>query len=261
MPLRVEKLGGSKEERQIVAYCSDGIFVLSPQKSPAVTFGMDRIAYYGITTQGAVGGDENQHVFVDEHGYLRRLTTKGVDRLGFQEFFLPMLDTDFRISHDSAEKEFFICNEDYGYKLTESGLTQMEQIVSGGFTAQGVFIGARNTPAISYYSLTTDTFDFGIRAGKTIEAVELSGANLQSAEVCAYWQKPDGSFGQSPWFPVNQELIAYPKTHGTNLRIGVRTSTAGAEFEDELRIRWKLSDKRAIRGMYGFAKASAGSDQ
>ncbi len=261
LPLRVEKLGGSKEERQIVAYCSDGIFLLTPQRTPAVTYGMDRLTDFGITTQGAVGGDENQHLFIDEHGFLRRLTTKGIDRLGYQEFLTTILDTDIRIQHDSAENEWFICNEDYGFKLTENGLSQMSQIVSGGFTAQGAFIGARSTPASLSYEWITDTFDFGIRAGKTIEAVELSGVNLQAAEVCAYWQKPDGSFGVSPWFPVNQELIAYPKTYGTNLRIGVRTSTAGAEFKDELRIRWKLTDKRAIRGMYGFAKASAGSDQ
>jgi hypothetical protein len=260
MPLRVVE--ENKERRLVIAYCSDGIFVLTPHKMPAITFGIDHATYFGITSQGAVGGDENQHLFIDEHGFLRRLTPKGIDRLGFQEFFEPMLGTDIQITYDSAEREWNICNGSVGYRLNDGGLTQIDQLVSGGVVTQGAFAGVSNAAAMTTVEFYTDSIDFGVRAGKTIEAVELSGIGLASAQVCVQWKKPDGTFQSAPWQPVNQELIAYPKTYGDTFRFGVRiVNASNVELDDEIRVRWKLSDKRAIRGMYGAAKAAAGSNQ
>lgn len=254
-----EYAGRYKEKRLVVAYCSDGIFMLTPYREPAPTYGLDQLAYFGITSYA--GGDDSQHLFVDEGGYLRGLSPKGIKRLDYQEFMLPLMEDGISIVHNQLEDEWTISGKTTGYRLTTSGLSQVPPIVSG-FATQGSFV-AVGAPISRDIEIITDSMDLGIRANKLIETIELSGIGIQGTEVCGYWLDQNDEFQQGPWYPLSRNGIAYIRLNAMIFRIGIRAFGVSENYqlEDEIRIRWKLIDKTNIRGMYGFAKASAGADQ
>ncbi len=100
---------------------------------------------------------------------------------------------------------------------------------------------------------TTDAIDFGLRAIKTLTAVEVG---LDSAAAChvvvEYRYGKTGNFTALAAVPVNTEGVAYVNVSAVEFRVLVRANsfTNTKPKISYINLRWKLSDKRQIRGIY-----------
>lgn len=100
---------------------------------------------------------------------------------------------------------------------------------------------------------TVEATDFGLRAIKTLTAVEVG---LDSPVAChvviEYRYSPSGSWAALPGVPVNTEGVAYVNVSAVEFRVQARANsfTNTAPKISYINLRWKLSDKRQIRGIY-----------
>jgi len=246
------------DQQTMLVYGDQGITSLYPVSSPASTYGMELLTYYGIAGKGAVGGDENVHLFVDERGYLRRITAKGIERLGYQEFFEPMLGENITISYDQNRGDFYIAGDTNCYVFSDNQLYEISQLVRTGVFTDGAFVCVKQENLSNDRLFVSNSFDLNIRTIKTITEVLLGSSG--NAEVALYWRNnKQDEFRLSSYKRVGPSGRVSPHVSGVEFRLVIRSSDPDIQLDSGY-IRWKLTDKRAIRGMYGLAKASAESD-
>jgi len=98
-----------------------------------------------------------------------------------------------------------------------------------------------------------DSIDFGLRAIKTLTAVEVG---LDSPVAChvvvEYRYDKTDSFTVLPAVPINPEGVAYVNVSAIEFRVKVRANSFSnsAPKISYINLRWKLSDRRHIRGIY-----------
>jgi hypothetical protein len=103
--LRVLKLG--EKPGMVVVYGENGIGILNPVSSPAVTFGFTKVGDIGIPCKSAVGGDEKLHAFVTQAGDLWTIDPEGgLKRRGYNEFMSNLDSTEIVVSFDPRRSSF-----------------------------------------------------------------------------------------------------------------------------------------------------------
>jgi len=236
----------------VVVYCDNGIGLLYPvtTQSRIPTFGYRTLSTVGICSRGSVDGDEDQHVFIDKRGYLWRLTNKDLTRLGYLEFFSPMLARSPTISYDPGEEEFYISSDTETYILTKTGLCKCSQWISSVIQANGQLIGYANSVTNAIVACETDTFDMQNRGMKRINFVELLGDGMSGLQLSAKYKYDNtNTYATSNPVTVGQTGAAYLGIAGTDFRLvinGIATSLAQL---DAIIIHWQQSDKRFVRSL------------
>lgn len=244
-----------KEREYIMVYGDKGIAKLKPAD---IGFGFELEAKYGLLNRSAIGGSRTTHIFIDQFGYLRKVSEKGIELLGYQEYMAPMASEDIRIVYNDPENEFYISSDSYAFVLSAAGLTQMDQRISGGFTVGDDFVGIRSATVDDDITMVSDVLDFNIRAIKTITYLQISckdDADLSSIEASAYWKTSDTTWRQTPWRRVNKHGSVRIQASGVDFKIALRVKSYTTIAIDELLARWQVVDKRFLRGTYGAAKA------
>lgn len=159
-------------------YGDKGISAVYPAQG---TYGMETLMATGIAGRGAVGGDDRQHVFLDEDGYLWIIDDQlKLDRLDYHEFLNGMLGGNPVITFDPTDQEYFIATETASYLLTRAGLSRIHQSptaivhepTSGLSTTAAYGVVADNNLGLDAV-VKTDLFEFGEPGMKTIKALEL----------------------------------------------------------------------------------------
>jgi len=249
--LKVKKLG-----KGVVVYCENGILVLVPFQQ---TFGMETLAAVGIPCKSAVGGNDNIHVFVDNDDNLWRLNKDfNLQLLGYREYMSLMTAANIVVEHDPLKREFHISDDSYGYLLTEKGLCQCYQEVTTVAVDNGVSYGVFDDEEDAEGRIVTDIIDFGQRGNKTIELVEIGGYSASPIAVAADWRSNiAGSFTRSPSSPVNYNGAATVKVTAAEFRVAVTFDDYSDASLDYLHIRYKLSDRRFVRGAYNVNQNAA----
>jgi hypothetical protein len=243
----------------VIAYGEDGISALVPVSSPEPTFGLRKIADFGVFGRGAVGGDENQHVFMDWEGdswvleqdtqSLHSATNYMLKRIGYKEFFsgftVPM------VSYDNRRKEFHLASEASSYVLTEQGLGQESQMPTSLFRYKGSLVGVATADESSIAMVVTDVFDFGIRDLKTVTTVELGIITTGDVYVAVdYRYNKADAFTRSAYVKVNKEGFARIQITALEFRFCVGVVYFAGTSLYSFIVHWQLSGKRTIRGMY-----------
>ncbi len=268
--LRILPLG-----KNFVAYSNFGVFILYPvnERFLPPTFGWKMIHNVGIPSVGAaawngVDGAGAENVFVDRLGQLHHISsTFVVTNKGYDEFLLPMLaDPLLYISYNPAESEYYLgdgqtgyLSNKYGFGTTNKCITSMIDYRNVNSThgtdiseVENIPIGLFYETGGSQFLAVTDTLDFGIRGIKTIQTVEV-GYDAYSSNICEvaidYRYDKSSPFRRSPWKRVNKEGVVVPMVAGVDLRVAVRATPYDVDV-DYINVRWKLSDRRHIRGVY-----------
>jgi len=242
----------------VMVYGDNGIAALVPKITPAATFGMKELANVGIPCKGAVGGDDSVHAFVDQKGYLW-VVRKGTEPkcLGYREFMNTMALDGIMVSYDSGEGEFFISDGDKGFLLTvhgeitatgitrhHYGLCEVHQLVTSCASLGGSSIGVYDDSQDMELRIETDTIDYGLRALKTIVTLE-----TQAERVAVDWNR-DSAFKSLPWVRTSDTGFATIQATATEFRLRAKYSSYVGAKLDYIKSRFKLVDKRAIRGVY-----------
>lgn len=239
-----------------IVYGTDGVCSMTPVAEPMPTYGFEQLAGMGIPCRGAVGGNEDHHLMIDHSGEAWMVTPKGIERLGYREYFNPMLGEEIVVTWDDRESQFRICSDSAGFLLSGQGLTRIGERVSSTVFAEGGTVGTSDGGSDGTWTLETGPFDLDLRELKVISAIEIGGYGLDSPladpavalEVSVGWLQ-DGSWRWSRWQRANSEGWVMPGVAGVDLKIRLKgTASAIADAKiDFINIRAKLIDNRSIR--------------
>jgi hypothetical protein len=236
----------------VIVYGDTAITALIQTSEPIPTYGMKHINYNGIAGRGCVGVSENMHIFIDKHNHLWMITPDlNVKELGYHEFLKTL--TNPVISYDDLLQEFIISHSEGSYILTDGGLGSSEQIVTSVIPLSGESKGVADMPTGTRPAvIETDTFDMGVRGIKQIMCVAVAGGgncNITVAVKARFDRM--SSFSTYSTVPVNKEGYAYPLTSGSEFRLVITFSDYQyANIDGYIEVRYKLVDKRGIRGIY-----------
>ena len=242
----------------VVAYTSTGVTLMSPIGSPAATFGFKELHKVGLKNRGAMNGDLNQHLFVDLKNSVFKLNKEGLKELGY-EGYVEELDADDNIvSFDQYRGDFYISDGVNSFLLSPNGMTNYPYEVSTIWyddeDGHGL-CGLPETidPPTHVPILVSHIIDMGYRGQKTIFSIELGASEMTGAEVAIDWRMDSiSAFQRTAFAPVNNEGVATIIAAGTEFRICVRSETFVRDTSelDYITVRWKMTDLRALRGVY-----------
>ena len=241
----------------VVVYGDDGISAIVQVLEPTPTFGLKHIANFGIAGRGAVSGSASEHIFVDKSGYVWRMGLDFVPkRLDYHSHIQNLTAEDIVMSYDPGPDEHYISDGgSLTYVLTPKGLGSVEQYVTSIILSNGSLLGVMRNSGTGAVTVTTEPIDFGIRGLKTLAAVEIGIESDEDAtvnvQILVRYNK-DQSFTTIPSVPANKEGTAYVNVTGLEFKIAVTVSTYDSTLPKitYMNLRWKLSDKRMIRGIY-----------
>jgi hypothetical protein len=239
--LRVLSLGDV-----VMVYCENGIIALKPAQQ---YFAMFELSSVGIPWKGAVGGNEQEHVFIDYNGELWRIGRDlKMQKLGYQEYITLLDASKIMISFASNDHEYYISDGELGYLLTPGGLCQVHQLVTSVSFVDGELVGVWESDGNTLRQVVTDLLDFGIRSFKTVSAIELGVTSSSSVYASVDWRSDvNGSFQRSTWLINNPTGFMTPIVTANDFRACVKCSD-----DMELRyilLRVKNVDKRSMRGI------------
>ncbi len=235
----------------VIVYTTGDIWALTPVVDPAPTFKLTPIANVGILNPLAAAGNEHNHVIVDHLGLVWIIDeTLKPKKLGYKEFFQDYA-SEIMVVFDPATDEWRINCNGGAYLLTKFGLSTCYQRVSGICYNDSYYwcIGTESSDRCG--RIVTDAMDFGYRGIKTIHGVELDIDNAQRVTVGIDRRfNQSGKFKRSRQFRLNSlGQMAVPQS-GTDFRAVVEFSDYRNAELDYIKLRYKMSDMRGLRGVY-----------
>lgn len=260
MPWEGEALHGLQLGEVFMIYGEGGISGLYNVIDPVPTLGRrDYNLTCGINNQGAIGGNHNKHLYLDMNGdlwYIRvgeRGFPSNPELLGYREFFENDLDTQWVISFDSMNDQFFICNGVKTFVLGSNGLSTVDQIVTSvGHEFEktvclgGVFTGTK-------IRIVSDTVDFRASGLKTITRLEIISDKIGKYKLGVQYRYNDSTdWVESQLVQVNDEGVAYVNITARDFRIVIQASDLEDLYEvdppDSVTIKYQQGDRRFARG-------------
>jgi len=217
--------------KDVIVYGVDGIVRLYPVSAGGYpTYGVQKIANFGIMNRMAVGGNDQEHILISSMGDLYHLTSEGLQHLGFQNTFASYVAKDFFIYPDTDLPGFRISipEQNEGYILTKQGMSCIikEQLVHGGMF-EGEFKGIVSTQTPTYpVSLITSIYDFGTRTVKTIDRVE-SDFDGDYEFAISFRQDGDTAFTTTSYIDPNVQGVIHLGATGVEFKFHLRTEGDG----------------------------------
>ena len=236
----------------VIAYTNNGVSLLLPIVEPTFSYSERTIAHWGIPFKGAVGGDENIHLIIDNDGVMWMMDSEyKIERKGYQWIFENMTLSQIVVIYDGRKREFYISDGTHSYLMTSWGLCEIDQIVTG------VIYNRSGEQKIFYEDsddaagrIVTDVIDSNQRGYKTLTAVEVGGKGQSNMTVGVDYLDHNHTFARTGYIPCTPEGMAFPIVTSQEYRVAVHCSNL-ANFEmDYINLRFKFPDKRAVRGMY-----------
>lgn len=235
----------------IAVYGTSGIAGLIPTVEPYPTYGLQRVADFGIFSRGAVGGDEQGHIFIDTSGNIWGLDASFTLReLGYKEYIASMVADEIVITKDAEYNEYHISGKDKSFVLTAKGLGQSPQIITGAYNTAGKFYGVFNIADNKEAIIATDIIDFAYRDLKTITIIEAGCSASNNVFVAVdYRYSKQGAWQRSPWVLTNPEGFARLQVTAIDFRVVVKCNSYENFELDYIKVRWQTSGRRTVRGV------------
>jgi hypothetical protein len=265
--------------KRLIVYGNGGSTVLLPyEKEGVVGFGLDdKTIGPGISSGFHVCGSKDKHLFVgnDYNIYLTNETgdfgkVVGFKKLGYKEYVKEMIDenndiakgTPLCLSYDSSRRRYYISGVHSSYCLTEFGFYKCHQSTTG----VGRFKGDKLTGFVKDNNdhearMTSETIDLRIRGMKTVETLEFGldcGSDAYGAIDFKYNYDTNSIYRNSSWKPISPNGVVYPGVTATDFRIKFKS----LDYRDGIKLdaidcKWKMSDRRSVRGMTNVNKAQS----
>ena len=241
-----------------VAYTSAGVTLMIPVGSPAVTFKFKELHGVGLKNRGAMGGDLNQHLFVDLENSVFKLNEEGLKELGYIGYVEELDAGDNIVSFDHYKGDFYISDGVKSLLLSPNGMTNYPYEVSAVWyddeDGHGL-CGLPGTPNPMVHEplIVSHIIDTGYRGQKTIFSIELGMARVTDAKAAVDWRmSTENAFQRTNFVSTNLEGVASIIVTGTEFRICVKASQFIRDLSDldYITARWKMTDLRALRGIY-----------
>ena len=206
----------------LIAYGQGGVTFLIPKD---VAYGIKELYNIGLLGDLAVTGTDFEHFFIDISGKLFRVSSNGLEELGYSEFLSQL--TNPVMSLDLTKNLLYICDGSYGFiyntkdKSFGSGPISLTGIGSRGNTR---YIVSSSSIIIPKFDICTDIYDMGTRKPKNIHSIEIATNLSEHLELLIKYRTSNReNFKSSPWFLVNPDGIAYSPCYGIEFKFRIRS--------------------------------------
>lgn len=234
----------------VIGYSSRGITMLKPVSSPAATFGFIELDDIGLINQGAVNGSLKKQLYVGEDYKLRKITSSGIEVLGYQHHLEELTGEDIIINYEPYENKFYIGNSSKTFLMTDKGMSEIPQHPSAVWRIGGQSYMLPETVDTFDYTLASEIFDFGYRGQKTIFSMESTVGYSQGASVMADFRLSD-TFVSTSYIDLNNQGIAAIIAAGNEFRFKLKLNSMDSnDIISYLRVKYKMTDLRGLRGIY-----------
>jgi hypothetical protein len=260
---KVAKLG-----KGVMVYGNGGRAALVPYSTQLATgFGLKPLAGPGISKGFHMAGDEHLHGFIDTNNEFWVVDANlEFQKLGYKEFIDDMqaendveaADLPIIVSYNRYDKRFHISGVSSACILTEFGLYSCHQSSTGIGRYRGSVLSGFQKDLGDYEGrISVDKIDFNVRGLKTLDVLEFgadykpSGSYIPYGGVDFKYTHSD-AFRSSDWIRLNNEGIVHPIVTANDFRVKFKVDDYrdGDPKLDSIKLRWKLVDKRAVRGPY-----------
>jgi len=248
--LCVKRLGN-----YIIVYGENEVVALQAVIEPVPSFGIVELANFGPVTRNAVSGDNQEHCFIDTAGDLWKLDSDlKITKVGYKEYFSSLISNDVIISLDPRKRDYYIGSYDgdpSGYILTQFGLAECFQAFTSVFIDSGALYGVAEESSSKYAELLIGIYDMGSRGLKTLQVLEFGAeATNDLYGYVSYRNDTTSSFSTTDPVILNPNGIVTIPTAGVEFKLGFYSTSFDELKLSNIRIRYKLTDKRSIRGKY-----------
>jgi hypothetical protein len=250
----------------VVVYGNGGRALLGPYSAKtAVGFGLKELSGPGINKGFHHAGDYAVHGFISTNNEFW-VVDEGLrfKKLGYKEYIEDMMaenDAEAEglpiiVSYDGVRKRFYISGFSSSYVLTEFGLYSCHQSVTTAGSYRGNVLAGFVKDHEDYEArIVTDDEDFKLRGHKTIDTIEyqvrdLSGNPLYGGVDFKY--NYDEVYRSSNWIRLNPQGVISPTITANDFRVKFKAVDYRASdiTLGYINLRYKVVDKRAIRGLY-----------
>ena len=234
-----------------VGYSDKGVTLLSPVTNPVTTFAFNEMYDSGIINKGALAGNLQEHLFVDEdYNLVKIVTNKPIEVLGYSNYIEQLSDEDIIVNFDKLSGDYFIGNSSKTFLLTSKGLTEIPQHPST--------VWSRNKDSYMLPDLVddfepeivTEHFNFEYSGQKTIATIESDATGCLGGSSAVDFKYDLNTWRYSGYKPVNNMGIASITKSGNLFRFRLKFTEIYESFRiGYLKIRYKMTDLRGIGGV------------
>lgn len=204
----------------VILYGTNGVSALIHTAAPIPTYGERVLSRVGIADRGAVGGADNNHVFIDSDGKAWMLNADlQLSELGYEEYLQSLVGEPITVCYNFRENEYRISGRDAAsldspktplpFVLTSSGMARSPEVVTTGMWLDGEFAGLAEASEVEIEALIeSGVFDLGTSLLKHLRRMEFSylGGGTLSAAL-KYRTDHSLSFVQTDWVTVSKTGI------------------------------------------------------
>lgn len=250
---------------KVLIYSYDSVAVVSHKSKPISTISPDRERLAnGISSLGALGGNEENHIYVDGKGSLVWIDSRfQVRELGYREYLESMLGTDIIVSYNELFNCYYIANADKTLMLTwdednnrPQGLAEVKQRITSCISIDGDCFGLGSEVEEYEASLCTDVFDLERKGIKSIRWIGLEGEEglLDETEGSIYFRvhyrySHRDRFLQTSWHKVNKEGMCYFPIAGVDFKVEMKANDFRLINISRIIISFQFDDNRFTRGI------------
>lgn len=232
---------GDLTDQMVVAYGETGIAALVPAQQ---TFGYRKMSYAGLKSPTAVGFGNGEHLAILADDQLWRITTEGLELLGYKEFMSQLGDS-VRISYNPIQREYYIADQNQCFCFANGHLTQMYQRpTSIGMLGSSVVAPVQGE-AYAAVEITWGWQDLNLVGLKTVEFLEFGLATTGYAHCAAeVYYELGTTIHLTPYIPVNDSGYGYVGAGGNMFSPVLRVLDAQTFQLSYITYGVKLSDNR-----------------
>ncbi len=239
----------------IMVYGDNGIAALTPVTDPFPTMGMVQVSRFGLAARTAVGGNDNEHMFIDSTGAAWRVMPNlDIEKLDYANVLDQLVGDHITITHDEQQSEFHLTGSDgSGNRIvlteTESGFYTHKHPPTSGFLLNGSMVGVYESLSDSSATITTDTLDFDTRSIKTIHSIQVSSTVVDNLYVKVYFRSDSGStWSYTDRVQLNSKGYLDLLVSGVEFRVELYTDDyTNIEKIDYIKVFWREEGVRNFK--------------
>lgn len=237
---------------RVIGYSDKGITLMFPVPDPAPTLGFKELYDRGIINRGALGGNLNSYLFIDEDYNLVIIDSDyKVAVLGYQKYMMELTGEDIIVNYDKGNNDYYIGNSSKTFLFSPNGLTEIQQHPSAIWRRNKETYIIPDTVDDFEPEIVSEAFDYGYKGQKTNQTIETDAINHTNPQAGV-----DYSYNLNDWLigdflPINNQGIATVIKSGNYFRFKLKFDSIDSDFRiSYMKSRYKMTDLRGIRGVY-----------
>lgn len=236
---------------RVIGYSTEGITGLIPVQDPHPTFGFIEMENVGILNQGAMHAELDMHLYLGEDYQLRRVTSQGIENLGYEFYMKQLAGKDVIITYDKKFKDFYIGNSSKTFLLSDKGLTEIPQHPSAMWRKDGSTYCLPASVDSFEPLIVTQPVDFQYAGQKTVFEMESDIQGSEGVTVGVDYTFDNDSYNNSEFKPLNNQGAGSIIVGGNSFRFKLKADSIDEDMSiSYIKARYKMTDLRSIRGIY-----------